>query len=174
MAKSSYKIPVSIDRSRLDHKITLQAFQLKSKPLSIKIILYWVLFVFVTAWVVLQSPLSAAPWIVLVFLVIWMTVTAAVPPPAPVSVNLRTAATFGVLAATSLTNNSGGTTFIIGDVGSPSQTTDPVVAPGFTNYKSGAILDGALADVLDLDGFRIIKDEPFGLVQERAGLLRRT
>lgn len=78
MAKSSYKIPVSIDRSRLDHKITLQAFQLKSKPLSIKIILYWVLFVFVTAWVVLQSPLSAAPWIVLVFLVIWMTVTAAV------------------------------------------------------------------------------------------------
>jgi hypothetical protein len=78
LAKSSYKIPVSIDRSRLDHKITLQAFQLKSKPLSIKIILYWVLFVFVTAWVVLQSPLSAAPWIVLVFLVIWMTVTAAV------------------------------------------------------------------------------------------------
>lgn len=78
MATSSYKIPVSIDRSRLDHKITLQAFQLKSKPLSIKIILYWVLFVFVTAWVVLQSPLSAAPWIVLVFLVIWMTVTAAV------------------------------------------------------------------------------------------------
>lgn len=78
MAKSSYKIPVSIDRSRLDHKITLQAFQLKSKPLSIKIILYWVLFVFVTAWVVLQSPLSAAPWIVLVLLVIWMTIVAAV------------------------------------------------------------------------------------------------
>ncbi|KQU35727.1 hypothetical protein [Rhodococcus sp. Leaf233] len=78
MAKSSYKIPVSIDRSRLDHKITLQAWQLKSKPISIKIILYWVLFIFVTAWVVTQSPLSAAPWIVLVFLVIWMTVTAAV------------------------------------------------------------------------------------------------
>ncbi|MBP2527442.1 hypothetical protein U2G91_26385 (plasmid) [Rhodococcoides fascians] len=78
MAKSSYKIPVSIDRSRLNHKITLQAWQLKSKPISIKIILYWVLFIFVTAWVVTQSPLSAAPWIVLVFLVIWMTVTAAV------------------------------------------------------------------------------------------------
>ncbi|PZU04655.1 MAG: hypothetical protein DI630_00635 [Gordonia sp. (in: high G+C Gram-positive bacteria)] len=78
MVKSSYKIPVSIDRSRLDHKITLQAFQLKSKPISIKIILYWVLFVFVTAWIVLQSPLSSAPWLVLVLLVIWMTVTAAV------------------------------------------------------------------------------------------------
>lgn len=78
MVKSTYKIPVSIDRSRLDHKITLQAFELKSKPLSIKSILYWVLFAFVTAWIVLQSPLSAAPWIVLVLLVIWMSVTAAV------------------------------------------------------------------------------------------------
>ena len=78
MVKSAYKIPVSIDRSRLDHKITLQAFQLKSKPISIKSILYWVLFVFVTAWIVLQSPLSAAPWIVLVLLVIWMSITAAV------------------------------------------------------------------------------------------------
>ncbi|MET3959849.1 hypothetical protein ABIE52_006784 [Rhodococcus sp. OAS809] len=78
MAKSSYKIPVSIDRSRLDHKITLQAFELKSKPLSIKIILYWLSFLFITAWIVLQSPLSGAPWIVLVMLVIWMSITAAV------------------------------------------------------------------------------------------------
>lgn len=78
MAKSTYKIPVSIDRSRLDHKITLQAFQLKSRPLAIKVILYWVGFVFVTAWIVLQSPLSAAPWFVLVLLVIWMSITAAV------------------------------------------------------------------------------------------------
>lgn len=78
MVKSTYKIPVSIDRSRLDHKITLQAFQLKSKPISIKVILYWVAFAFVTAWIVLQSPLSAAPWIVLVLLVIWMSITAAV------------------------------------------------------------------------------------------------
>jgi uncharacterized protein YjdB len=62
-------------------------------------------------------------------------------------VNLRTAASFGVLAGTSLTN--AGTTLVTGDVGSPSQTTDPTVAPGFTNYKSGAILSNALAD-LDL------------------------
>lgn len=78
MVKSAYKIPVSIDRSRLDHKITLQAFQLKSRPLAIKVILYWVGFVFVTAWIVLQSPLSAAPWFMLVLLVIWMSITAAV------------------------------------------------------------------------------------------------
>ena len=67
------------------------------------------------------------------------------PPLAPV--NLRSAANFGVLAGTALTNNSGGTTLITGDVGSPSQTTDPTLAAGFTNYKSGAILNNALADL---------------------------
>jgi hypothetical protein len=67
--------------------------------------------------------------------------------PPVASVNLRSAATFGVLAGTALTNNSGGTTLITGDVGSPSQTTAPVVAPGFTNYQSGAILQTALNDL---------------------------
>jgi hypothetical protein len=75
-----------------------------------------------------------------------LTITAA-PLPAPASIDLRTAANFGVLAGTSLTNNSGGTTFVTGDVGSPSQTTDPVQAPGYTNYKSGAVLNNALADL---------------------------
>lgn len=78
-----------------------------------------------------------------------LTVSAALPPP-PVpaaTVNLGTAASFGVLAGTSITNNSGGTTLVTGDVGSPSQTTDPVQAAGFNNYKSGAILAGALADL---------------------------
>lgn len=37
---------------------------------------------------------------------------------------------------------------------------------------AAALEISALADVLDLDGFLIIKDEPFGLVQEEAGLLR--
>ncbi len=74
------------------------------------------------------------------------TVTAA-PVGGGTSVNLRSAANFGVLAATSITNNSGGTTLVTGDVGSPSQTVDPVQAAGFANYKSGAILDKALADL---------------------------
>ncbi|MFC6225366.1 enolase C-terminal domain-like protein [Hymenobacter artigasi] len=38
---------------------------------------------------------------------------------------------------------------------------------------AAALEISALADVLDLDGFLIIKDEPFGLVQEQVGLLRR-
>lgn len=63
------------------------------------------------------------------------------------AVNLGGAANFGVLAGTSITNNSGGTTLVTGDVGSPSQTVDPVQAAGFSNYKSGAILSTALADL---------------------------
>ncbi len=76
-----------------------------------------------------------------------LTVTATTPPAPSAAVNLRSAASFAVLAGTALTNNSGGTTLITGDVGSPSQTTDPTLAAGFTNYKSGAILEGALADL---------------------------
>ncbi|UVW28547.1 Ig-like domain-containing protein [Massilia sp. H6] len=75
-----------------------------------------------------------------------LTVTSA-PPPASASINLGSASSFAVLAGTSLTNNAGGTTLVTGDVGSPSQTTDPVQAAGFTNYKSGAVLDNALADL---------------------------
>lgn len=73
-----------------------------------------------------------------------------VPPVVPPLVNtvpLGGAATFAVLAGTSITNNSGGLTLVTGDVGSPSQTVDPVQTAGWANYKSGAILDLALADL---------------------------
>ena len=70
-----------------------------------------------------------------------------IPPVVAGSVNLGTATNFAVLAGTALTNNSGGTTLVTGDVGSPSQTTDPTQTAGFANYKSGAILEGALADL---------------------------
>jgi ribosomal protein L21E len=75
-----------------------------------------------------------------------LTIAAAAPPPAA-GLNLGRATSFGVLAGTSITNNSGGTTLVTGDVGSPSQTTPPPVAPGFVNLTSGAVLDGALADL---------------------------
>lgn len=72
-----------------------------------------------------------------------LTVTA----PAVVGINLGAAASFGVLAGTSITNNSGGLTMVTGDVGSPSQTVDPVQTAGYNNYKSGAILSNAIADL---------------------------
>ena len=64
---------------------------------------------------------------------------------APATVDLGLASNFAVLAGTSITNNSGGTTLVTGDVGAPSQTVDPVQAAGFSNYKSGANLSNALA-----------------------------
>jgi len=63
------------------------------------------------------------------------------------TINLGGATNFGVLAGTSITNNSGGNTLVTGNVGSPSQTVDPVLAAGYTDYKSGAILTTALADL---------------------------
>ena len=72
-----------------------------------------------------------------------LTVTA----PVITGINLGAAASFGVLAGTSITNNSGGLTMVTGDVGSPSQTVDPVQTAGYNNYKSGAILANALADL---------------------------
>ncbi|MES2898305.1 MAG: Ig-like domain-containing protein [Pseudomonadota bacterium] len=74
-----------------------------------------------------------------------LTVTA--PPPQVQTINLGGAARFAVLAGTSITNNSGGTTLVTGDVGAPSQTVDPTQAAGFTNFKSGAILAQGLADL---------------------------
>ena len=76
-----------------------------------------------------------------------LTVTSVAIPPVINPINLGRAAPFGVLAGTSITNNSGGTTLITGDVGSPSQTVDPTQAAGFNNYKSGAILAGAMTDL---------------------------
>ncbi|MEO7577510.1 MAG: ice-binding family protein [Massilia sp.] len=71
-------------------------------------------------------------------------------------VNLRSVATFGVLAGTSITNNAGGTTLVTGDIGAPSQTVDPTQAAGYNNYKSGAVLTDALADlqlaIIDANG----------------------
>jgi hypothetical protein len=69
------------------------------------------------------------------------------PTPAPGTVLLGGASNFAVLAGTALTSNSGGTTVIGGDVGAPSQTTDPAMLPGFVNYKSGPILAAALNDL---------------------------
>lgn len=77
MPKSSYKIPASITRSRLDHEITIAAFDMKSKPLPMKVILYWIGFAFVLAYLVLQSPISKAPWPALVMFSLWAFAAAA-------------------------------------------------------------------------------------------------
>lgn len=57
MAKEYYKIPASIDRSILDHKISFS----KSTPIPIKLVLFWIgtLFAILLVWA--QTPLGRFP-----------------------------------------------------------------------------------------------------------------
>ena len=41
MAKDSYKIPAAINRSKLDHEITISGWDVSLKPLPLKVILCW-------------------------------------------------------------------------------------------------------------------------------------
>lgn len=69
MAKQAYKIPASIDRSRLDLEITIESERagVRLPPIPTKVLLYWFVVIGVLLWVVMQSPLSNASlgWIVL-------------------------------------------------------------------------------------------------------------
>lgn len=78
MSKSSYKIPVSLDRSRLDHEIPIEAWQMRSRPIPVKVLLYWVVVIFAMMWILTQSPLSSAPWYLRVLLGLWILVAAGV------------------------------------------------------------------------------------------------
>lgn len=71
MAKPWYKIPTAINRSKLDHEITLSAWDVSSKPLPLKVILYWVAAFVVGLWLLTKSPISNLPIWALVFFVIW-------------------------------------------------------------------------------------------------------
>ena len=63
------------------------------------------------------------------------------------ALSLGAANSFAVLSASSITNNAGGTTVVIGDIGAPSQTVAPVqpAGSGYANYTSGQTLADALA-----------------------------
>lgn len=54
-------------------------------------------------------------------------------PRTPASVNLGSAANFGVLAGTGITNTQ--TTTVTGDVGAPTQSVPPTLTAGYTNYQ---------------------------------------
>lgn len=78
MAKPRYKIPISLNRSTLDHEITIEAKSMKLKPLPVKVLTYWFLAFVVIAWVLVKSPLSAASLAALIPLGIWLVAVAVV------------------------------------------------------------------------------------------------
>lgn len=76
MAKSVYKIPASISRSKLDHEVVITGWDISLKPLPVKSILYFFACAFFLAWAVTQSPLSNAPIPLLVLFMLWFIVVA--------------------------------------------------------------------------------------------------
>lgn len=77
MAKTTYKIPSALNRSILDHEITLSGGGWQAPPLPLKVILLWVASLMTVFWVVTSTWISNASWYLQVFVVIWWLVATA-------------------------------------------------------------------------------------------------
>ena len=77
MAKKVYKIPASIKRSFLDHEVALHGggFQIPAMPM--KVILFWVVSIFVIFWLLSSTFLKSADWWILALLVVWWFIATA-------------------------------------------------------------------------------------------------
>lgn len=71
MAKATYKIPASIARSRLDHEISAEVWDINLRPTPIKVVLYWILILFVWMGLILKSPISSTPILVRILFTVW-------------------------------------------------------------------------------------------------------
>lgn len=77
MAKSSYKIAVSLARSFLDHEITLSGGGWQVKPLPLKVILFWVGSILGLLWLLTSTFIKQADWWLIMLVIIWwLTATA--------------------------------------------------------------------------------------------------
>lgn len=77
MAKSVYKIPSSLNRSTWDHEIALSGAGFQSKPLALKVILFWVGSFGLMMWTLFATPLKHADWWLLMLIGIWWILTTA-------------------------------------------------------------------------------------------------
>ena len=75
MAKSMYKIPAAINRSRLDHEITISGWDVSLRPLPLKIILYWIGVAMVLMWALTQSSVSKSSPVLMILFTIWYIIT---------------------------------------------------------------------------------------------------
>lgn len=71
MAKKTYKIPTSLDRSFLDHEIPLSGGGWQLPPWPVKVILFWVVSIIVLFWVTTSTFVKSADWWLIVFTIIW-------------------------------------------------------------------------------------------------------
>lgn len=77
MAKKTYRIPAALDRSFLDHEITLSGGGWSAPPLAIKVILFWAVSLLVLFWACTNTFIRSASPGIIVFIVIWWLLTTA-------------------------------------------------------------------------------------------------
>jgi len=77
VAKSIYKIPISLARSFLDHEITLSGGGFQTRPIALKAILFWVGSLFTVFWVLSNTFLKHADWWLIGLVAIWWLVATA-------------------------------------------------------------------------------------------------
>lgn len=69
--KERYSIPVSLDRTILDHELSLSNNSVKLKPLPMKVIFAWIGSIVILMWLLMGTPLKGASFGYLVFISIW-------------------------------------------------------------------------------------------------------
>lgn len=77
MAKINYKIPVSLARSLLDHEIVLSGGGFSSKPIAMKVILFWLASVLAMFWLLTNSFFKHADFWLLAAIAIWWLIATA-------------------------------------------------------------------------------------------------
>lgn len=71
MAKDRYSVPVSLDRSILDHEINLSNKSFQVKPLPMKVIFTYLGSAIVLMWVLTSTPLKGANFGLLALITLW-------------------------------------------------------------------------------------------------------
>ena len=77
MAKERYIVPVSLDRTILDHELTLSSNAMRLKPLPMKVIFVYIGSITVLMWLLTGTPLKGASFGYLVLISVWWIVATA-------------------------------------------------------------------------------------------------
>lgn len=77
MARPTYAIPASINRSMLDHEIVLSGGGMQSKPIPLKVILYWLAVALLAMLLVSRTFIGEAGFALTVLFLVWLFAAAA-------------------------------------------------------------------------------------------------
>lgn len=78
MAKKTYKIPADLDTNRLDMEISISTKDesLSSRPISLRVVLFWISSIFVIFWLLARTFMSTFPIIgKILFIIVYLALT---------------------------------------------------------------------------------------------------